>query len=368
MVQSQFSLSWDAYKSSICSGFSALQQNGELVDMTLAADGHFVKVHQVLMALVSPYLKELITSAPCQHPVIFLNNVSHKTLSALLEYIYTGEVLVPSENLGAFVETAKNLRIRGLENLRNTDNVGFKVVDTSSQFEDIEMCHVSGIKRLGFATNSGFEQIEVPAAARKIFIKRDELMKSKIKTPKKEATEMTQATSDSHDFTAHDDVMDDTVNDSDDYGTPKPSTRKSQSCSASNLQYSISIRGALQIILNRYIYNMFSTKSKNGIRRWRCVDYRNMRCKAFVVTKGNVVLNRANLHNHPFHDKKILQKIEKQSVFSALEEIANYKDKLDKEEEKGDESSVEFQGYDALDLDDAMPDGSKGNQGLEPIE
>lgn len=48
-------------------------QNGELVDMTLAADGHFVKVHQVLMALVSPYLKELITSAPCQHPVIFLN-------------------------------------------------------------------------------------------------------------------------------------------------------------------------------------------------------------------------------------------------------------------------------------------------------
>lgn len=43
------------------------------MDMTLAADGHFVKVHQVLMALVSPYLKELITSAPCQHPVIFLN-------------------------------------------------------------------------------------------------------------------------------------------------------------------------------------------------------------------------------------------------------------------------------------------------------
>lgn len=41
--------------------------------MTLAADGHFVKVHKVLMALASPYLKDLMASAPCQHPVVFLN-------------------------------------------------------------------------------------------------------------------------------------------------------------------------------------------------------------------------------------------------------------------------------------------------------
>lgn len=59
--------------------FSKLQQvlfgfqNGEFVDMTLAADGHFVKVHQVIVALASPYLKELMTSAECPHPVIFLN-------------------------------------------------------------------------------------------------------------------------------------------------------------------------------------------------------------------------------------------------------------------------------------------------------
>lgn len=48
-------------------------QNGEFVDMTLAADGYFVKVHQALVALSSPYLKSIITSAPCQHPIVFLN-------------------------------------------------------------------------------------------------------------------------------------------------------------------------------------------------------------------------------------------------------------------------------------------------------
>lgn len=41
--------------------------------MTLAADGHFVKVHQIIVALASPFLKELISSADCPHPVVFLN-------------------------------------------------------------------------------------------------------------------------------------------------------------------------------------------------------------------------------------------------------------------------------------------------------
>lgn len=41
--------------------------------MTLAADGHFVKVHQVIMALASPYFKDLISSADGRHPVIYLN-------------------------------------------------------------------------------------------------------------------------------------------------------------------------------------------------------------------------------------------------------------------------------------------------------
>lgn len=41
--------------------------------MTLAADGHSVKVHQIILALASPYIKELIASAHCSHPIIFLN-------------------------------------------------------------------------------------------------------------------------------------------------------------------------------------------------------------------------------------------------------------------------------------------------------
>lgn len=48
-------------------------QEGEFVDMTLAADGHLIKVHQNIVALASPYIKAMIESAACQHPVVFLN-------------------------------------------------------------------------------------------------------------------------------------------------------------------------------------------------------------------------------------------------------------------------------------------------------
>lgn len=44
-------------------------------------------------------------------------NVSYTTLSHLLEYIYTGEALVPSVNLNAFVDAAKALHIKGLETI-----------------------------------------------------------------------------------------------------------------------------------------------------------------------------------------------------------------------------------------------------------
>lgn len=38
------------------------------------------------------------------------------------------------------------------------------------------------------------------------------------------------------------------------------------------------------------------------------------------------IVNRANLHNHPFHDKKILAKIEKKAVYSAIDEVEGYKE------------------------------------------
>ncbi|XP_022815073.1 uncharacterized protein LOC111348626 isoform X2 [Spodoptera litura] len=85
--------------------------------MTLAADGHLVKVHRNIVALASPYIKAMIESAACQHPVVFLNNINHSILSFILEYIYTGEVKIPTDATPAFIQACKALCINGIENI-----------------------------------------------------------------------------------------------------------------------------------------------------------------------------------------------------------------------------------------------------------
>ncbi|CAH2108372.1 unnamed protein product [Euphydryas editha] len=317
MVQSQFSLLWDSYKSNICSGFASLQQNGELVDMTLAADGHFVKVHKVLIALSSTYLKQLILSAPCQHPVIFLNNVSHDTLSLILEYIYTGEVLVPSANLSTFIEAAKALHIKGLES----------VVDSSSTRGDKRKLEIDETNLGGSSSSKGesniSKKIALPANARKIFVKQENI-------PNDSGA--------SEDMSSYSFEVDDHHNDSDDnINTQIVNKQDKSKVTSSNLQFTVSIRGSLQVILNRYIYNLHSTQA-TGVRRWRCIDYRNRKCMAFLVTKGSLVINRANPHNHSFHDKKILDKIEKNAVYSALDEVRSY---IENEKAKDREEPME---------------------------
>ncbi|VVC89842.1 protein abrupt-like [Leptidea sinapis] len=322
MVLSQFSLKWDSHKPTICSGFCSLQQNGEFVDMTLAADGHFVKVHQVLIALASPYLKSLISSAPCQHPVIFLNNVSHSTLTLLLEYIYTGEVLVPPNSLSLFIEAAKSLHIKGLENIQADREVsGPNSGSISSSFISSKRSTLE-------------ESINLLPPVKKISLKQED-HKSYLQPQSYTNNEAEAEADDDNDFQNDSDM---TVTEVE---TQIDTAKALEKLKTTTMQYTVSIRGSLQVILNRYIYNMHSSKM-SGVKRWRCADYRNMKCMAFLVTKGNVVLNRGNPHCHSFHDKKILAKIKSNSVYSALNELEAYQERERKKQEESDNCDAEY--------------------------
>ncbi|GBP94909.1 hypothetical protein EVAR_69550_1 [Eumeta japonica] len=61
---------------------------------------------------------------------------------------------------------------------------------------------------------------------------------------------------------------------------------------APSMQYTLSNRGSLQMILNRYMYYVKYCSKRSGMRQWRCVDYIDHRCPATVVTKDDAVLKR----------------------------------------------------------------------------
>ncbi|KAL0880802.1 hypothetical protein ABMA27_001989 [Loxostege sticticalis] len=315
MSTTQFRVSCATYKANICNGLTSLQQHEQFVDMTLAADGHFVKVHQIVISLASPYLKELILSAPCPHPVVFLNKISYPILCYILEYIYSGEVMVNHERLSELIAAGKELHIKGLQDMDSPyDNVLEK--------ERIEQ------KNLSLS---------------------DQLQKIKSQT-----TIKVDLTAPDQSFTPHERSFDENMDDpfadvreennySDDdvktglqYSQPKlnqstgdltvanlPISSANTNVSDLNsktVQYTLTNKGHLQLILNRFLYHLNYSYKNSHLRSWRCVDAKVNKCRASVTTKNDIVVRRAHAHAHGFHDKKIMKKIQNSTIFTTVKD------------------------------------------------
>lgn len=55
----QFSLRWNDFHSNLSQSFHALLEGEDMVDVTLAAGGHYLHAHKLILSVCSPYFKEL---------------------------------------------------------------------------------------------------------------------------------------------------------------------------------------------------------------------------------------------------------------------------------------------------------------------
>lgn len=114
MAGEQFSLCWDNFYKNMSSGMHSLLETEELVDVTLAVEGKYIKAHKMILSVCSPYFRELFQMNPCKHPIVFMKDVSYIEMNYLLTFMYKGEVQVNQENLASFIKTAEALQIKGL--------------------------------------------------------------------------------------------------------------------------------------------------------------------------------------------------------------------------------------------------------------
>lgn len=377
----QYGISWSLHKSDLSSGLAQLQLNEEFVDMTLAAEGHLVKVHKNIVALASPYIKEMMKAIPSPHPIIFLNNVSHQVLKYLLEYIYTGEVQVPNNVINSFIETAKSLCIKGVEQIwtPEVNNDYNKQNDCSEIFRDPVESSVQNDIPSGTLE---IQKLESNVAAQ-IRISDRNVFEIIPVTQSNELRSITsnnmQADKDFNAFSNNENINEEIaefdlinisqsncenavdshkqpINESftpsicityNNDGNNQPTTadisiseivqseRKSYSPITDILKenikdiikaraltplYTISNRGSLQLMLNRYMYCCHHQSFKGRKRRWRCVDYRTKHCKALVDTEDETITRRSGCHNHSYHDSKIVKKYKKCYVYTKIKD------------------------------------------------
>jgi len=110
----QFCLRWNDFQQCIKSTFQDLRDENEFMDVTISCDGEQLKAHKVILSACSVTFKTLLKKNPATNPVIVLWDVTPRDLSAILDFMYHGEVNVKQDHLNSFLAVAERLRVRGL--------------------------------------------------------------------------------------------------------------------------------------------------------------------------------------------------------------------------------------------------------------
>ncbi|XP_061461488.1 kelch-like protein 12 [Rhineura floridana] len=94
-------------------GIRQLYQTQQICDVTLVADGRKFPCHRTLLASISLYFQRMFTSTfkESHEGEIVLLDLTASSLQRLLDYVYTGELLLLSEEAEELFTTASRLQI-----------------------------------------------------------------------------------------------------------------------------------------------------------------------------------------------------------------------------------------------------------------
>ena len=95
----QFCLRWNDFQTNMVASFKHLRDEKSFCDVTIATEGQHTKAHKMILCACSPYFKNLLEQNPAKHPIIILKDVPFQHLTAILEFMYAGEVNVAQVNL-----------------------------------------------------------------------------------------------------------------------------------------------------------------------------------------------------------------------------------------------------------------------------
>jgi len=110
-----FCLRWNDYEKKYAETFRTLREDDHFADVTLACEGHAVKAHRIILCACSSYFSHILrTINPVQHPVLLLQDVRPVDLTALMDFIYFGQVNITQDSLQTFLKVADKLKIKGL--------------------------------------------------------------------------------------------------------------------------------------------------------------------------------------------------------------------------------------------------------------
>jgi len=119
----KFCLKWDHFKENACQSYKDLRDESLFFDVTIACDDDFqIEAHKVVLSASSSSFKKILKRNQHSHPLIYMKGIKRKSIEAILDFIYYGEVNVEEEDLNVFLTGAQDLGIKGLDNRDETED------------------------------------------------------------------------------------------------------------------------------------------------------------------------------------------------------------------------------------------------------
>ncbi len=133
---------WNDFESNVSSSFVDLRSKQEFFDVTLSCDkgSRQIQAHKVILAACSPFFRRVLAKNPHANPLIYLKGIDYDNLTAILNFMYHGEVNVSQEDLSGFLKVAEELAVKGLTdgNKGNkSSNGGHGNDDDEEEAEDV---------------------------------------------------------------------------------------------------------------------------------------------------------------------------------------------------------------------------------------
>lgn len=118
-------LQWEDFNLGASEVFKNIQFESDFCDVSLRcndSNGEVLEAHKVIIATFSSVFKNMLQgyghNRASSNTALFLRGIQHKHLSAILDFIYQGEVHVDEAELNIFLSVADDLKIKGLSSER----------------------------------------------------------------------------------------------------------------------------------------------------------------------------------------------------------------------------------------------------------
>merc|ERR1712126_580322 len=125
-IMEKYSLKWNDFQLNASSTFFKLRKDKDFLDVTLVSeDGEHLSAHKIVFSASSDFFKETLKKTNHTNPLIFLSGFHSKVLTAVLDYIYDGEVNLFQEEIDKFLDSAEKLKIDGLTRTKEEESTTY---------------------------------------------------------------------------------------------------------------------------------------------------------------------------------------------------------------------------------------------------